>query len=142
MTDRELVTRKMVLIARDLEALRAVAVKDLDTYLASATDEVVAERYLERMIGRMIDINYHLITEAGSPPPADYHESFTQLARIGVLDAAFAGRIATAAGLRNRIVHEHDDLDPARVHEALQGALADIPAYLIRVTAYLDRQAG
>jgi hypothetical protein len=29
------------------------------------------------MIGRMIDINYHLITEAGHAPPRDYDESFT-----------------------------------------------------------------
>jgi uncharacterized protein YutE (UPF0331/DUF86 family) len=84
MIDPELVTRKMVLISADLKAIEALAQRPLEDYMASATDEVLVERYLERIIGRMIDINYHLVTEAGQPPPRDYFESFTQLARVGV----------------------------------------------------------
>ena len=33
----------------------------------------------------MIDINYHLITASGHPPPADYHVSFLKLGELGVL---------------------------------------------------------
>ena len=119
MVDRDLVTRKIALI--------------VDDYLASATDEIVTERYLERMIGRMIDINYHLITEAGHPPPRDYYESFTQLAKLRILSPAFASQIAACAGLRNRLVHEYDAIDPRRVYEGLQAAVRDIPEYLRRV---------
>ncbi len=139
MIDAELVTRKMVLISKDLTALEPFARKALLDYLASPIDEVAVERYLERIIGRMIDINYHLITEAGHAPPADYYESFVQLGRLGVLEPAFAGRIAFCAGLRNRIVHEYNDLDPRKVHEALQAALRDIPIYLGRVNDSLGR---
>ena len=56
----------------------------------------------------MIDINYHLLIEAGKPPPADYHESFVKLTRLGVLPREFAAQIAACAGLRNRIAHEYD----------------------------------
>ena len=42
------------------------------------------------------------------------HASFTRLAELGVLDAEFARRIARAAGLRNRLVHEYEDIDPRR----------------------------
>lgn len=139
MIDRELVTRKIVLITRDLAALEPFARKDLAGYLASSVDELVAERLLERMIGRMIDVNYHLLTETGQPPPSDYYASFTQLAGLGVLEREFAGRIAACAGLRNRIVHEYDELDAEKVYEALQTALVDVPAYLRQVNAYLDR---
>lgn len=138
MIDAELVTRKMVLISKDLAALEPLARKEQSAYLASAIDEVVAERYLERMIGRMIDVNYHLITETGHPPPADYYQSFTELATLGVLDHDLARRLAPCAGLRNRIVHEYDELDPAKVHDALQFALREIPEYLRRVEAYLS----
>jgi hypothetical protein len=31
------------------------------------------------MVGRMIDINYYVLIEAGEVPPADYHESFVKL---------------------------------------------------------------
>lgn len=139
MVDRELVTRKLVLIVDDLRAVTPVASKPLDEYLASPTDEIVAERYLERMIGRMIDVNYHLITEASHAPPRDYYESFTQLAKLRVLPPAFASQIAACAGLRNRLVHEYDEIDPRRVHEGLQAAVRDIPEYLRLVHEYVER---
>lgn len=137
MTDRELVTRKMVLITADLQALEPLARRSFEDYVASGTDEILAERYLERIIGRMIDINYHLITEAGQAPPRDYFDSFTQLARIGVLPAAFARQIAACAGLRNRLVHEYDEIDPERVYEGLQASVRDVPEYLRQVERYL-----
>lgn len=133
MVDRDLVTRKIALIVDDLRAVTPIAQKPVDDYLASATDEIVTERYLERMIGRMIDINYHLITEAGHPPPRDYYESFTQLAKLRILSPAFASQIAACAGLRNRLVHEYDAIDSRRVYEGLQAAVRDIPEYLRRV---------
>ena len=53
--DSELVTRKLLLIARDLDALTAIRNRGQDAYLTSRVDQAVAERHLERMIGRMID---------------------------------------------------------------------------------------
>jgi len=103
--DRELITRKMVLITADLRALGPVAERPLEAYLGRPTDEVVAERYLERIIGRVIDIEYHRLREGG-PPTRDYFESCTRLAGIGVLPAPLATKIAASAGLRNRLVHE------------------------------------
>jgi uncharacterized protein YutE (UPF0331/DUF86 family) len=140
--DRELVIRKMVLIAGDLDRLARIAARPLTDYLASDTDELVVERMLERMIGRMIDINYHLLVETGEPPPADYYESFVKLGRLGVLDRDFAIRIASCAGLRNRIAHEYDEIEPEKVYEALRAALTDIPRYLGRVRDSLDRGGG
>lgn len=141
MIDRELVTRKMVLIAEDLRRLEALAAKGRDAYLASEIDETLAERYLERMIGRMIDVNYHVLTESGEAPPRDYHESFVALSRIGALPADFASRLAPCAGLRNRIVHAYDDLDPGRVYDALGSALADVPAWLSAIRRFLDARS-
>ena len=142
MIDPELVTRKMVLIAADLKALGRFADRPLEQYLADATDEVLVERYLERIIGRMIDINYHLVTEAGEPPPRDYFASFTHLARLGVLSPAFATRIAACAGLRNRLVHEYDEIDPERVYAGMQSAVRDVPEYLRLIESYLDRSVS
>jgi uncharacterized protein YutE (UPF0331/DUF86 family) len=102
--DAELVARKIVLIMRDLDALGPIAAKNRSAYLESTIDEVLVERYLERTIGWMIDINYHLLTESGHAPPPDYYASI-RLVEIGVLDREFASRIAACAGLRNRIVH-------------------------------------
>jgi uncharacterized protein YutE (UPF0331/DUF86 family) len=93
------------------------------------------------MIGRMIDVNYHLLVESGQAPPSDYHASFLRLAELGVLDREFSTRIARCAGLRNRIVHEYDEVDPEKVFDALQSAIADIPAYVERVNDFVSRSA-
>jgi uncharacterized protein YutE (UPF0331/DUF86 family) len=130
MIDRELVTRKMVLVAEDLRRLETLAAKEREEYLASEIDETLAERYLERMIGRMIDVNYHLLTESGEAPPRDYFESFVALSR-------YEGT-SPCAGLRNRIVHAYDDLDPGRVYDALGAALGDVPSYLAAIRRFLD----
>lgn len=142
MIDLDLVTRKLTLILADLKALEVLARKPRAEYLASDYDELAAERLLERLIGRMIDVNYHLVVESGEPPPRDYHASFAALGKLGVLPEDFARSISAAAGLRNRIVHEYEEIDPGRVYEALGRALEDVPRYVRCVTSYLDARAG
>jgi uncharacterized protein YutE (UPF0331/DUF86 family) len=137
MTDPELVTRKLLLITRDLEAVSPIGKKPVAGFLEAEVDRVLVERYLERMIGRMVDINYHLLTEAGIPPPADYFQSFLGLAALGVYDHVFATQVAACAGLRNRIAHEYDEIDAGKLFAGLQTALRDIPAYVRHVEAWL-----
>ena len=139
MIDATLIVRKINLISQDSKQIVELSRKNLQEFLASRVDEVLAERYLERMIGRMIDINYHLITESGSPPPTDYYQSFLQLERLGILPHDLAQTIAACAGLRNRIVHEYDEIDPSKIFEALQTAARDVPQYLTHVHSYIER---
>ncbi|MEK6779860.1 MAG: DUF86 domain-containing protein, partial [Candidatus Deferrimicrobiota bacterium] len=114
-----------------------LASSGVEAYLADPYKEILAERFLERMVSRMIDINYHIITGSEKPPPKDYYDSFTELGKMGILDPKFAARIASSAGLRNRIVHEYDDIDPVKVFEAIQSALADLPIYLKAVLSFI-----
>jgi uncharacterized protein YutE (UPF0331/DUF86 family) len=60
------------------------------------------------------------------------------LSRIGALPAGFAARLAPCAGLRNRIVHAYDDLDPGRVYDALGAALVDVPTYIAAIRRSLE----
>jgi len=137
MIDAELVNRKLLLIAKDVEPLQGLAALSLDLFLESSINAVLAERYIERAVGRMIDVNYHLLTESGQAPPPDYYQSFVQLATLGVYPAEFAARIASCAGLRNRIAHEYDDIDPRKLFEAVCKATHDLPDYLSHVDAWL-----
>jgi uncharacterized protein YutE (UPF0331/DUF86 family) len=130
MIDPELITRKITLISGDLKQLFRLASMSLTDYLTDPHAEILAERYLERVVGRMIDINYHMITESAEAPPRDYFESFVKMGTLGILPPDLARQIAFCAGLRNRIVHEYDEIDPVRVYEGLQAAVRDIPVYL------------
>lgn len=61
MIDHSLVTRKTSLILENLTALTRLAQLPPEQYLADSVNETLAERYLERTIGRMIDIIFHHI---------------------------------------------------------------------------------
>jgi len=139
MIDRLLITRKMSLILDDLTAMTQLSQLSREQYLKDSINEALAERYLERAIGRMIDVNFHLVTESGHAPPKDYHESFVLLGTLGVMTADLAKEMAMAAGLRNRIVHEYDDIDPERVYEALPLAARRIPVYLDHIQRFVER---
>lgn len=139
MIDKTLITRKINLISEDFKALGSLSKLSYEDYMANQANEVMTERYLERMIGRMIDINYHLITEEEHPPPSDYFKSFLDLAKVGVLPPDFARQIAPCAGLRNRIVHEYDEIDPKKIYDGLQAAVKDVPRFLKYVSEFLDR---
>ena len=140
MIDKALVNRKIVLISKDFEELTLLAKLSLPQYHADFKNEVLAERYLERMIGRMIDINYHLLTETGKPPPTDYFNSFLELAEIDAYPLDFAKKVAPAAGLRNRLVHEYDEIDPEKVYRGLKAAVSEVPQYLNYVKKFVERR--
>lgn len=142
MIDRELVIRKLLLVQRDLDLLEPLARQPLSEYLANPTNELAAERLLERCIGRLIDVNFHLITELGHPPPSDYFDSFLEIGTLGIVDRPFARRVAACAGLRNRIAHEYDEIDPERVHAALTTALGDLPEWMRVIHEFLERDGS
>ena len=135
--DKLLVTRKIALILDDLKQLEPVARLDRPEFVAGRIHQLVAERLLERIIGRMIDINYHVITERDGLPPKDFHESFTKLAKLGVLLGDLAHALAPAAGLRNRLAHEYNEIDYVKLHEALGEARANVPRYLEAIQTLL-----
>ncbi|MDQ7849207.1 MAG: DUF86 domain-containing protein [Armatimonadota bacterium] len=136
--DRDVVVRKITLIGEDLLRLRPLAELSPEEYLSRLESQLAAERLLERMIGRMLDVNYHIALETRGVAPRDFFDSFLKLAELQVLPPEFARRIAQAAGLRNRLAHEYNEIDPGKVHQAARAALADIPLYLEHVQRFLD----
>lgn len=137
--DQLLVSRKIALILGDLKELERLGDVPRDEFLANRTHQLVAERLLEVMIGRMIDINYHLITERDGLPPKDFYESFTKLAPLDILPPELASAMAPAAGLRNRLAHEYNEMDYGKLYEAISDALQKVPQYLEAVEASLER---
>ncbi len=136
--DRTLVIRKMALILQDMPRLEASGRLSRDGYLSNDINELAAERLLERVIGRMIDINYHLVIESTGAPSRDFFDSFLRLTDIGVLSREAARVMAPAAGLRNRLAHEYNEIEPVKVHEAVRTAITQIPLYFEAVQRLVD----
>jgi uncharacterized protein YutE (UPF0331/DUF86 family) len=139
MIDAVLVTRKLEFIIKDLQSLDRFARMSRTEYQSDDTYELIVERYLERIIGRMIDVNFHLISESGRAPPKDYYDSFIELGKMDILPTEFAAHIAHAAGLRNRIAHEYDEVDAVKIHAALAKVTKEFPEYLRLVRDFIHK---
>lgn len=61
MLDKELIKRKLQLNQRELERLAPFKNFTIDEIARDEEKHAACERYLERLIGRAIDINRHII---------------------------------------------------------------------------------
>jgi len=85
----------------------------------------------------MIDINYHILSEAENKMPTDYYSSFILLGTKKYLPKKLSETLANSAGLRNRLAHEYDEIDEKKVYAAIGSCLKDVPKYLKAVVEKL-----
>ena len=112
--DKQLIIRKAKLIEEDLSKLKEFENVSLSKYIDSLEIRLQVERLLERIVGRIIDINYHILKEDFNIMPSEYYKSFTLLGEREVIDKDFATEIAESTGLRNALAHEYDAIDDVK----------------------------
>lgn len=142
MTPRRLdpasVAARLRLMTDALADLRAVGPVGVDRL----QEDRVARRAVERCLSHLVDtaaaINAHLAGALLDEAPRDLAESFDRIAEAGVVPADLAGRLRQSAGMRNVIVHAHDELDLDRVAAVIPLALEDFGRYVESVASYLS----
>ena len=139
--DPILVKRKIVFISRDIKQLKKIYLIPLAKYIAKDEYEVLAERYLERIISRMIDINYHILVQRSEIMPVDYYTSFIEMGKQGFIPKKLSFSLAKAAGLRNRLAHEYDEIDIKQVYQAIGRATKEVPKYLDSILKILEKKS-
>lgn len=136
MIDRRLVRDKLESCNRYLERLRPSVDAPFRTFSADPLLFSSAERQVQLLVDTAVDVNNHLLMEAGRPPARDYRSSFTELAPIGVLKSPLASALARTAGLRNLLVHGYDAVDLRRLHRQLRPIMRDFKKYVAAVRRY------
>lgn len=76
--------------------------------------------------------------DAGRPARDDY-ANFARLAELGVVPVAIVKPLEEATGLRNRLVHEYDGVDPPRAFEAIARLAPAIASFLREVESWLSK---
>lgn len=137
--DRGLVRRKLAVIARNLEDLGSVAGWSVAELVADRFRHKGTERLLQEVIEAAVDVNLHLLRVLGREAATDYYSSFVSLGEAGVLPSDLAAALAPAAGVRNRLVHEYDDIDDAIILEAVGEARALFPKYIRAVEDFIGQ---
>lgn len=140
----EFVHRKLHLIANDLDRLVRYRDETLESLKEDDVKIAAAERFLERVVMRAIDINEHLISELASGEGATvrlaYKDTFLMLADLGVCSNDFAEKISGSADLRDILVHDSGDDDKETAHISIGSYLADYLQYLACVDAFVDAE--
>lgn len=142
MLDRDLLQRKIKLILEDLDRLRGYKDYSFDERARDFVKEAVIERLLEKVITRAIDVNQHILSELGKGTEKirGYEDTFHALSEFGVYDKEFAARIARSAGLRNRLVHEYNDTDPAIIFASVGEALKQYTHYCEAILKFAEEE--
>ena len=137
--DAALIRRKLGHIVEVLRALGPLADLSLEAYRSQLYQRKAAERLLQEAIEAALDISAHLIAEQGAPIPEDYYGGFIALAALQVVPESLARDLAPSAGLRNRLVHEYEAIDDAKVLKAIGMTLKLYPQFVSAVEAFLKR---
>lgn len=137
--DAAIVRRKLGHIMTVLEALRPLARLTVDEYRTRLYERKAAERLLQEAIEAALDVNAHMIAELGREIPEDYYGGFIKLGELCVLTRDLARFLAPSAGLRNRLVHDYDTIDDAKVLGAIATTLEGYPRYIQAIEAYLGK---
>lgn len=98
---------------------------------------LVVERALQQLVDLAVKINAHVATAAGQHAPRDYFSTFEAAARAGVISTSLAEALAPSTGMRNRLVHEYDEIDLDAVAAAIPTALEGYRGYVREVASWL-----
>ncbi len=108
--------------------------------LADSEKFHVAERLFQLIVDEMIDINQHFIKELGLDISNDLEGTFHILGENKILPEDFALKIAPVVGLRNRLVHRYEELDPKIFIESFQKDYSDFEKYLKFISDYSEKE--
>ncbi len=136
----EIVRRKLAVIIENLKTLEPIKGMKPEEYLQDVYKRKATERLLQELIEAAIDINVHLIVEAGHTVPDDYYESFIKAGELKIISLELAQKLAPSAGLRNRLVHEYDRLEHSIVLKAVNMAEELFPQYIKAINDYLSKE--
>jgi len=142
MLNKKFIEIKIEYIQRDLNRLESMSGLTIDEVAKDYTKYAALKNFLMEIIGRAIDINEHIIAEAGSvkiESPLKYKETFLQLAKMNVLPKDFAEKIAKSAGFRNAVVHDYNNLDKYIVYKSVGKAIEQYTKYCGYILKFIKK---
>ncbi len=139
--DIHFIRRKIKLIQEDLSELDNLAHYLFDEIFKDHIKYLAAERLLEKIIMRAIDINQHMIAELGrgDEQVRGYEDTFYILSQLGIYGEEFAKQIALSAGLRNRLVHEYNNTRQDIIYKSLNEAVAQYVKYCDSILKFIEK---
>lgn len=142
MSSREIedIARRIVRLREYIAQASEYSDMSLDAYLESGTIQDAIERRLQLCAESAIDIGRAILRYRHARPTSDYADVFRALADEGLLSTTLARQMQHVARYQNRLIHDHEDLDPRLVYRFRVGHLPDIVQYTDAVESWVAHE--
>lgn len=137
MSEFNVVVSKLLKLKEYIEQLEKVKPKSYDEYTSDITIKYTVERIIQLIVDVALDLNNIVLAYMKKPPAADYFNSFIDLSVCGVLDNVFATSIAPSTGLRNRLVHEYEEINNEIVFNSIDRVIDMYKEYLVLISKFI-----
>lgn len=124
-------------ISTCLTRLRHLLPKGREAFLEDEDSRDIARSRLLTAIEASLNICYHVAAKKLQRVPDDYAQCFLILADNNLIERDLAGRLATMARFRNRLVHLYWDIDYGRVYDVIADDLDDLEAFAGQVATWI-----
>lgn len=137
---RALIERKLVLLVAYIDELRPLVEGAPQVFVPGNVSRRAIERMVQVIVEVTADINDLIVVALGQPQPQSTRDGFRAMVFANVLTEPVTSRfVASYVGLRNRIVHDYDTLDPHLVEQAATRLLKDAMEYGTHIKAWLEK---
>jgi len=137
LTDRDVVFRKLSSLREHVSRMRRRRAAELETFRADVDRQDAIGMSLLVAVQDALDIALHIAADEGWGVPASYADSFTMLARHGIVDAKLATALASMAALRYRLAHGYGTADMDRIWAELPAGLTALEEFAAAIAVTL-----
>jgi uncharacterized protein YutE (UPF0331/DUF86 family) len=137
--NKDIILRKLLKIKKYIQELKTFSNITFEEYKRDFIKKRAVERLILLLVEVATDINSYVIVEIGKNPPTDYYDSFIKAIEIDLISKQLGERLAPSAGLRNRLVHEYDEIKDDIVHSSINDAIELYTTCIKEVNDYLKR---
>lgn len=125
----DVIINKISVIDRCLKRIRDEYQGDAEAFKRNFTKQDSVILNLQRLCEATIDIANRCLKRVQGPIPQSSRDSFTQLERMGLLEAALSRSMQKMVGLRNIAVHDYQNLNLDIVITVLDTHLDDFKLF-------------
>jgi uncharacterized protein YutE (UPF0331/DUF86 family)/predicted nucleotidyltransferase len=121
------------------EALQGLATLVARDFGSLGVYEKLSMRYLIiQLVEAAASACIHVLSRAFSETPEAYSDCFVRLGERGAIPKDLAGRLASAARLRNLLVHRYWEVDDEKVYESVRIGLKDFREFVKHVRRLVE----
>lgn len=140
MINKDLILSKLLKIKNYIQELKTFSNITFEEYKRDFIKKRAVERLIFLLVEVATDINSYVIVEIGKNPPTDYYDSFIKAIEIGLISKQLGEKLAPSAGLRNRLVHEYDEIKDDIVYSSINDAIELYTTFIKEVNDYIKIQ--